>query len=87
MTLTGMDETFAQTVHTRYSYLPDEIAYDSIFEDVILRRDDHKIEFHYEKFHTVKPVTVMSPVPMSHITLPSSDDPVMKDIMRACDPK
>jgi len=87
VTLTGMDETFAQIVHTRYSYLPDEIVYDSMFEDVIRRRDDRRIEFHYEKFHAVKPVTVMSPVPMSHITLPEASDPELKDVLRACDPR
>ncbi len=87
LTLTGMDETFAQTVHTRYSYLPDEIVYDSMFEDVILRRDDRKIEFHYEKFHAVKPVTVMSPVPMSNIILPSTGDNEISAVMRACDQK
>jgi len=85
--LTGMDETLAQTIHTRYSYLPDEIVYNSMFEDVIYRREDQKIEFHYENFHAVKPVTVMSPVPMSHITLPSADDPALTDIIRACDAK
>ncbi|MDP9127352.1 MAG: ion channel [Pseudomonadota bacterium] len=87
ITLSGMDETIAQTVHTRFSYLPEEIAYDSIFENIILRRDDNRIEFHYDKFHTVKPVTVMHPVPMSHFTPRMRDDPATSAILQMCEPK
>jgi inward rectifier potassium channel len=87
VTLTGMDETIAQTVHTRFSYLPQEIIYDSMFEDIIHRREDNKVEFHYEKFHTVKPVTVMYPIPMSHYMPKMEDDPATADLMRECNPK
>jgi hypothetical protein len=32
--LTGMDETFSQTVHARSSYKPDEVIWNARFEDV-----------------------------------------------------
>jgi inward rectifier potassium channel len=32
--LTGMDETFSQTVHARSSYKPDEIVWNARFEDI-----------------------------------------------------
>jgi inward rectifier potassium channel len=32
--LTGIDETFSQTVHARSSYKPDEVIWNARFEDV-----------------------------------------------------
>ncbi|HEU0118291.1 MAG TPA: ion channel, partial [Alphaproteobacteria bacterium] len=40
VSLTGMDETLSQTIHTRHSYVSDEIICNAMFEDVLNRRDD-----------------------------------------------
>ena len=40
--LTGIDETFAQTVHTRSSYKPEEIHWDRKFTDLYVRDENQK---------------------------------------------
>lgn len=84
VSLTGLDESLGQNIHTRFSYLPDEILFNQVFEDVVLRREDRKIEVHYNKFHSVKPVeSFISPKPMPKI----EDDPAFADLMNVCDPR
>jgi inward rectifier potassium channel len=53
VSLTGLDETLSQTIHARYSYIPEEIACDSMFVD-ILNRTDKGVEVDYRRFHDVK---------------------------------
>lgn len=52
VTLVGLDETLSQTIHARYSYLPEDIVFDAYFEDVVKRNAD-TVELNYEKFHSV----------------------------------
>lgn len=55
ISLVGLDETFSQTIHTRWSYIVDDIHYDRVFEDVIKRREaDNGIDIDYTKFHNVR---------------------------------
>jgi len=56
VSLIGLDETLSQTIHTRYSYVADEIKCNAMFEDVIQQRDDGRIAVDYRKFHKVKPL-------------------------------
>lgn len=57
VTITGLDETLSQTVHARYSYLPDEILYNVVFEDIIKRSvDSNRVEINYHLFHSTKPL-------------------------------
>jgi inward rectifier potassium channel len=51
VTLTGIDETFAQTIHTRFSYTPDEIIWNGTFEDILTRDDTHRIMIDLAKIH------------------------------------
>lgn len=53
VTIIGLDETLAQTIHARHTYVPDEVIHGAFFEDVVKRNDD-TVELNYEKFHTVK---------------------------------
>ncbi len=56
VSMTGLDETLSQTIHTRHSYVADEIKCNSVFEDVLHRRDDGYIEVNYALFHSVHPI-------------------------------
>lgn len=55
VSITGLDETFSQTVNARYSYMADEILRDSIFEDVVKRTEDNRVEINYHLFHKTRP--------------------------------
>jgi inward rectifier potassium channel len=52
ISLSGYDESLSQTIHTRHSYLDDEIVCDARFEDILKRRDDGAIEVNYNLFHS-----------------------------------
>ncbi|MHB1843923.1 MAG: ion channel [Deltaproteobacteria bacterium] len=49
--ITGVDETFSQTIHARYSYVPSEIVWGGRFVDVLARLPDGRWEVDYTKFH------------------------------------
>lgn len=53
VSLTGLDETFAQTVHARHSYIEDEIFFNAQFQDIIERGSDDRFKIRYDKFHEV----------------------------------
>jgi inward rectifier potassium channel len=55
VTLTGLDETFAQTIHARHSYVPGEIVWNARFVDIFSRRNGQLI-IDYTKFHSVTPM-------------------------------
>jgi inward rectifier potassium channel len=53
LTLTGLDETIAQTIHTRYRYRLDDIVYNARFVDIISIVDDVRT-IDFDKFHDVE---------------------------------
>jgi len=55
VTLTGIDETFAQTIHARHSFIADEIAVDMKFVDILTRLPDGGRSIDYRLFHQVTP--------------------------------
>jgi inward rectifier potassium channel len=55
LTLTGLDETFMQTIIARWRYRLDEIVPNSRFVDVLTVREDGTRVIDYEKFHDVVP--------------------------------
>jgi inward rectifier potassium channel len=55
LTLTGLDETLAQSIHARTSYLASEIVWGERFEDVILPERDGRTLVDYGRFHLTKP--------------------------------
>ena len=59
VSLTGIDETYAQTVHARHSYVADEILCNALFEDV-LKREENRIEINFDKFHQTRPAKLGS---------------------------
>jgi inward rectifier potassium channel len=53
ITLTGIDETVSQTIHTHHSFLADEILWDHKFVDIFSRCSDGKVIIDYTNFHNV----------------------------------
>jgi len=51
ITLTGIDETFAQTVHARHSYIWQEIQWNAKFVDIVSRLPDGRRRIDYDRFH------------------------------------
>jgi len=53
--LTGLDETFSQTIHARHSYSVDEILWRRRFVDIMGPRPDGRMGIDYTRFHETKP--------------------------------
>jgi inward rectifier potassium channel len=53
--ITGMDETFAQQVHARTSYKPDEMAWAMKFSDIFLRRAGEPMGIDISRIHDIQP--------------------------------
>lgn len=56
VTLTGLDETISQTVHSRYSYISEEILWNMRFVDILSFTPDGKRVVNMSHFHDVIPV-------------------------------
>ena len=54
--ITGIDETFAQTVYSRYSYTPKEIVFNHKFMDMIKRTKRGKVTLEIDKIHEIEPL-------------------------------
>ena len=57
VTLTGLDETFSQTVHARHSYLSHDIHWNKRFVDIIGPPVNGVRHIDYTRFHDVDPMT------------------------------
>ena len=55
--LSGVDETFAQSIQARHSYLAEEILWDHTFVDIVLQLEDGRPAIDYSRFHDVDPNT------------------------------
>ncbi len=55
VSITGVDETFSQMVHARYSYTPDEIDWNARYVDIISVGQDGERLIDYGKFHQTEP--------------------------------
>src|SRR5580658_6683108 len=51
--LKGLDETFAQTIHARASYTPEEIVWGGRLVDVFSRNADGQAVIDYTRFHDI----------------------------------
>jgi inward rectifier potassium channel len=52
--LKGLDETFAQTIHARASYTPEEIVWGGRLVDVFSRNEDGRPVIDYTRFHDIE---------------------------------
>ncbi len=55
VTLAGVDDTFSQTIHSRYSYVPEQILWDHVFVDILKRTDD-SFFIDMDNIHTTRPL-------------------------------
>ncbi len=55
VSLSGLDETFNQTIHSRHAYAVDEIRWGERFVDLIGALPDGRIGIDYTRFHQTKP--------------------------------
>jgi len=51
VTLRGLDETFAQTIHARHNYLAEEILWQRRLVDIIGTTPDGRLSVDYSRFH------------------------------------
>jgi len=55
ITLTGIDETFSQTIHARHSFVADDIHWDRRLADILTTMPDGRRAVDYAKFHDIVP--------------------------------
>ena len=55
VSLTGLDETFNQTIHSRHAYAIDEVLWGRRFVDLIGPLPDGRIAIDYTRFHQTRP--------------------------------
>ena len=56
ITLTGLDETFSQTIHARHAYSCRDILWSMRFVDILYQTEDGRYIVDYENFHNAIPV-------------------------------
>ncbi len=56
VSLTGLDETYAQTIHARHAYAADQIVLGARFVDILGRLPDGRMRIDYRHFHDVVPL-------------------------------
>jgi len=54
LTLTGLDETLSQTIHTRYRYKLDDIVFGARFADILTLEEDGTRTIDFDKFHDIE---------------------------------
>ena len=71
ITFTGIDGTFAQTVHARHIYLGEDIVWGARFADMMTPLPDGRLQLDYGRFHTIERLAPPSSAPSASTTLPS----------------
>jgi inward rectifier potassium channel len=59
--LVGIDETFAQQVHSRHAYLPEDVVYDQRFADIVSIKNDGSRAIDYARFNDLVPMGTRTP--------------------------
>jgi len=54
VSLTGIDETFSQTIHSRHSYVAEDILWNARYKDIVSQTGNGKILLSIEKIHDVE---------------------------------
>ncbi|MEG3437656.1 ion channel [Pannus brasiliensis CCIBt3594] len=60
ITLTGIDETFSQTIYSRYAYSLDDIFWNARFVDIFVTREDGSRFLDLQYFHEITELTADS---------------------------
>jgi inward rectifier potassium channel len=56
VTVTGLDATFATTIHARHIYQAGDVVWNARFADVLSNRADGQLQLDFTKFHDVVPL-------------------------------
>jgi inward rectifier potassium channel len=56
VTVTGLDGTFATTIHARRFYYPEDLVWNARFADVLSNMPDGRLMLDYTRFHDVLPL-------------------------------
>ncbi len=59
--LVGIDETFAQQVHSRHAYLPEDLVHDQRFADIVGINPDGSRYIDYARFNELVPMGTRTP--------------------------
>jgi inward rectifier potassium channel len=51
VSVSGIDDTFSQTIHARFSYVPSQLVWDRHFEDMLTRTGQGKVRVDLSKIH------------------------------------
>ena len=54
VSLVGLDESLSSEIHTRYSYMSEDIHFDRSFEGILHRKPDNTLEVHYDRIHDLR---------------------------------
>lgn len=54
VSINGMDESLSSTIHTRFSYIAEDIHFGRSFIQMLHRMPDNTLEVHYDKIHDLK---------------------------------
>ncbi len=54
ITVTGIDDTFSQSIHARFSYVTEDLIWGARFKDMVSRGDDGKIHIDLKKIHDIE---------------------------------
>ena len=57
VTLTGLDETLAQTIHARHTFSAEDIRWDYRFADILLTGKHGRRVIDFNRFHTIHPIS------------------------------
>ena len=55
VSLTGLDDTFSQTIHSRHAYAAGDLRFGARFVDIIGPLPDGRLGVDYTKFHSTRP--------------------------------
>ena len=56
VSIVGIDDIFGQTIHARHSYVPEDIAWNRYFEDILHWDEKGTLHINMGKIHDLKPV-------------------------------
>jgi inward rectifier potassium channel len=63
VSMTGIDETFLQTIHARHEYTFDDIIWGARLVDILRRMPDGQLAINYDRYDDVEPAPLTLPTP------------------------
>ncbi|MEL7225718.1 MAG: ion channel, partial [Cyanobacteria bacterium J06576_12] len=66
VTLTGLDETLAQTIHARHTFNAEDIHWDHRFADILLTGSHGRRVIDFNQFHIIHPISRPRQLPSHH---------------------